>query len=142
MFSTKGMSVAHVTNVMMSVLVDDMQNVEMYSEWLESECPRSAEGMDPGSGGLKLISGPDVRWGGWKQPECSVFGGVLNAADLDAVKQAFASIKWVHPNAVQLFLMDENEMYFRLWMIRNRELIQCAPLLPPETEEGFFGRFA
>jgi hypothetical protein len=39
---------------------------------------------------------------------------------------------------VQLFLMDQEEAYFRIWMIRDGELRQYAPLKPGENDEDFW----
>ncbi len=39
---------------------------------------------------------------------------------------------WVAPAAVQVFLMDQEQSYFRLWMIRDGQMVQYAPDPPPE----------
>jgi hypothetical protein len=62
---------------------------------------------------------------------------VLNHADLNAIRKRFAKIPWRVPNAVQLFLMDQEEFYFRVWMIRDGELRQYAPLKPGENDDDF-----
>jgi hypothetical protein len=47
-------------------------------------------------------------------------------------------VPWHAPNAVQLMLMDQEEWFFRIWMIREGRLQQYAPELPDEDEESFW----
>ena len=70
--------------------------------------------------------------GGTKYPECSVYAGVLNHADLNAVVRCFGSLGWHRPGIAQLFLMDQEEFSFQVWMIRHGALRQYAP---PEEED-------
>lgn len=121
-----------VTNMLVSVdLVDDEQVVEL-SDWLRHECPvngptapRDAQGV----GWLaKTDQGDAVGWGGNKRPECTVWAGVLNHADLDAVLKRVATIPWREPQWVQVLLMDQEEATFRLYMFENERLSQFAPV--------------
>jgi hypothetical protein len=128
-----------VANVMVSVDMDDNQNAEALSEWLRTEAPLRSTSERRGVGYLRLLtSAEDSRWGGWKAPECEVWAGALNHADLDAVRQRFFETPWREPNAAQLFVMDQDEGFFRLWMVRGDELQQFAPLVPSEDEEVFY----
>jgi hypothetical protein len=120
--------VSHVTNVILSVLSDDKPRVDEFSKWLEEECPLS----DPrvartGCGSLNRISGPDHNWGGYKNPECDVYAGTLNGADLGAVVVQFGSVRWRFPENTQLFLMDQDQSHFRVWMISEGRPVQYAP---------------
>lgn len=86
-------------------------------------------------GFLNLLTSADTnQWGGWKQPECEVCEGALNHADLDALKQRAFEVPWREPNLVQLLVMDQEEGFFRMWMIRGNELRQFAPLEPNEED--------
>ncbi|MFF0869279.1 hypothetical protein ACFYUV_46500 [Nonomuraea sp. NPDC003560] len=126
-----------VANVMVSVDAVDRPNVEALSNWLRAEAPRrDRPGM--GCGFLTETTGQDSQWGGWKFPECSVWAGTLNHADLPAVLDRVQNIAWRCPNAVQVFLMDQEESFFRLWMLRNGMLKQYALPHPGEEDEGFF----
>jgi hypothetical protein len=128
-----------VANVMISVDMDDNENAEALSEWLRTEAPRRSSPERRGVGYLRLLtSAEDSLWGGWKAPECEVWAGALNHADLDAVRQRFFATPWREPNAAQLFVMDQEEGFFRLWMIRGDELRQFTPLVPSEDEEVFY----
>jgi hypothetical protein len=128
-----------VANVMISVDMDDNENAEALSEWLRTEAPLRSSPERRGAGYLRLLtSAEDSRWGGWKAPECEVWAGALNHADLDAVRQRFFEMPWREPNAAQLFVMDQEEGFFRLWMIRGAELRQFAPLVPSEDDEVFY----
>ncbi|MFJ2083393.1 hypothetical protein ACIOBK_12715 [Micromonospora chokoriensis] len=60
------------------------------------------------------MTAADNQWGGRKNPECEVFAGALNHADLAAVVEHFGSVAWRNPHAVQLFLMDQEDVFFRL----------------------------
>lgn len=128
-----------VANVMISVDMGDNQNVEALSEWLRTEAP-SQSGLEArGVGYLRLLTGAGTeQWGGWKVPECEVWAGALNHADLDALRKRFFETPWREPNAAQLLVMDQNEDFFRLWMIRGEELRQFAPLVPAEEDEDFY----
>jgi hypothetical protein len=128
-----------VANVMISVDMGDNQNAEALSEWLRTEAPRQSGPEARGVGYLRLLTGAGTeQWGGWKVPECEVWAGALNHADLDALRQRFFETPWREPNAAQLFVMDQNEDFFRLWMIRGEELRQFAPLAPSEEGEDFY----
>lgn len=127
-----------VANVMVSVGFEDRATVEALSEWLRSEAPRRKQPDVSGVGDLKPITDRDSRWGGWKWPECEVWAGALNHADLTAVRQRIAEAPWRQPNAVQLLVMDQEESFFRLWMIRGNELRQFAPLEPSDEDDDFY----
>lgn len=119
---------SHVTNVMLSVLPDDRARAEEFSVWLEEHCPHKDRRVTwTGCGSLNLISGPDHQWGGYKNPECDVYAGTLNGADLAAVVVQFAGIRWRFPGNVQLFLMDQEESHFRVWMLSDGEAKQHIP---------------
>ncbi|WP_301176579.1 hypothetical protein [Actinomadura geliboluensis] len=75
---------------------------------------------------------------GWKYPECEVWAGALNHADLNAVLDHIAQMPWRCPNALQVFVMDQEESFFRLWMLRDGELRQYAPVSPDENDPNFY----
>ncbi|GAB3174479.1 hypothetical protein GCM10027059_46820 [Myceligenerans halotolerans] len=128
-----------VANVMVSVAMDDNENAEALSEWLRTQAPLRSRPDAHGVGYLRLLTGGEgSQWGGWKEPECEVWAGALNYADLDALRQRFFETPWREPNAAQLLVMDQEEGFFRLWMIRGGELRQYAPLVPSEEDEGFY----
>ncbi|WP_234317188.1 hypothetical protein [Streptomyces sp. NRRL WC-3744] len=62
----------------------------------------------------------------------------MNHADLNALKRRVFETPWHDPNRVQLLVMDQEEAFFRMWMIRGNELRQFAPLQPNEEDEGFY----
>jgi len=127
-----------VANVMLSVSLADRHNAEMFSDWLDRERLRlEGEGVRR-CGTLALITGSDTQWGGYKYPECVVYAGALNHADLGALVEHFGSLPWHTPNAVQLFIMDQEESFFRLWMIREGKPRQYAPTVPDEDDDEFW----
>ena len=122
-----------VSNILVSVDREDRPTVELLNTWLRTEAPRRDEVPGLGVGFLKdLTSDPDNAWGGPKQPECDVWGGALNRADLDAVVAKFAMLPWRTPAAAQLLVMDQEQSYFRLWMLRNGAPQQYAPRPPAD----------
>ncbi|AIR99565.1 hypothetical protein [Streptomyces glaucescens] len=88
--------------------------MEALSDWLRDQAPLRHQADALGVGSLRLITGPDNAWGGGKNSECEVWGGALNHADLDALRQRFAETPWQQPNAVQLPILDQEEAFFRL----------------------------
>ncbi|MCZ1005602.1 hypothetical protein [Streptomyces lydicus] len=62
----------------------------------------------------------------------------MHHADLDALKQRVFETPWREPNLVQLLVMDQEEGFFRLWMIRDNELRPFAPQQPNEQDDGFY----
>lgn len=99
-----------LANVMISVGVDDNENAEALSEWRRTDAPAGSSPERGGAGYLRLLtSAEDSQWGGWKAPECEVWAGALNHADLGALGQRFFEMPWREPNAAQLFVMDQEE---------------------------------
>jgi hypothetical protein len=127
-----------VANVMISADDADRANVEALSAWLREEAPLRGQQDAFGVGDLRLLTDQDPGWGGWKWPECRVWAGALNHCDLDALRRRVAETPWREPNVVQLLVMDQEESFFRLWMIRGGELRQFAPSVPSEEDAGFY----
>lgn len=127
-----------VANVMISADSADRANVEALSDWLRDEAPLRGQSDGSGVGHLNLTTRQDPGWGGWKWPECRVWAGALNHCDLAALRKRVAETPWREPNIVQLFVMDQEESFFRLWMIRGGELRQFAPLEPSEEDADFY----
>ncbi|MEU1425099.1 GNAT family N-acetyltransferase [Kitasatospora sp. NPDC005751] len=120
---------SHVANIMISVEFTDRPAVEALSQWLRTSAPR--RGYEPGAvgwvGSLNETTGSDTRWGGGTYPECEVFAGALNHADLAGLVAHVERVPWVHPELVQLFVMDQEQSYFRVWMFHGPRLRQIAP---------------
>ncbi|MEV5156791.1 squamosa promoter-binding protein 15 [Streptomyces sp. NPDC053728] len=126
-----------VANVMISVDMAHGATVKMLSEWLRTEAPHRAP-KARGVGFLNPMTAPRTNeWGGWKQPECEVWAGVLNHADLDALKRRVFEVPRREPNLVQLMVMDQEDGFFRIGMLRGGEPAQFAPVQPNEVDEGF-----
>jgi hypothetical protein len=117
-----------VANVMLSVSRDDMDRAKGFAEWIRGK----------GWGDLVLVTGQDTQWGGFKFPECNVLAGALNHAGVQSLVERFASTPWRNANAVQLLVMDQEESFFRLWMIREGRVQQYAPTSPDEEDDEFW----
>lgn len=117
--------------------------MESLSAWLEREAPRRAAASPDaygnearGVGTLRTLTEPGVNhWGGWKNPECEVWAGALNHADLDALLARIRATPWRYPQRVQVLLMDQEESYFRLYMLRDGAWSQYAPPPPPDADD-------
>ena len=120
-----------VTNMMLSVSFEDEPLVVEFSDWLRSHGGPHGS-TSPGCGSLRDLTSGEARWGGRKMPECTVWAGALNHADIPALLTKVAEFAWLEPDAVQLFLMDQSDICFQVWMIRDGVLAQYAPM---ETRE-------
>lgn len=127
-----------VANVMLSVSRDDVGTAEQFAAWVEAECPHRHDPRGGGVGTLADITHAGARWGGHKFPECTVYGGALNHANLRTLVDHFGAVEWRHPAAVQLFVMDQEQSFFRLWMIRDGRAQQYAPTSPDENDDDFW----
>jgi len=130
--NTGGMS--WVANVILVADMEDRDLVPDLVRWLEEDAPWNTESVPPGRTGVgSLIDQTQTQvntWGGWKAPECHVWAGALNYADLGAVVAQVGAVPWKHPGSVQLLIMDQEESYFRLWMMRDGGMRQFAPEPP------------
>ncbi len=129
-----------VANMMISVALPDRVLLPALADWLEREAPWNAHSgrVDrQGVGTLTDQTSPETTtWRGSMYPECTVWAGVLNHADLPAILAKVASMPWQAPGAVQVLLLDQEETYFRLWMIRDGRMTQFAPAPPPEDDDS------
>lgn len=120
----------------MSFSVEDDAVAADFNNWLLRHAPWRGPTVPPNATGdigfLNDLTADEVRWGGFKGPACTVWGGALNWADLADVVDKFSQMPWLFPGAVQLMMMDQGQSYFRIWMIRNGKPVQVAP----ELENG------
>lgn len=113
-----------VANVILTTdQMDEARGGEL-SLWLRDQAP-TRHGAGRGVGGLVRTE----TWGGWKNPECTVFTGVLNHADIGAVVRHVESMPWAYPEFLQLLIQDQEEGFFRLWMYRAGRMVELTP--PP-----------
>ena len=121
-----------VANVLVTADRVDTDVIRILSEWLRTECPWRVPSVPPGAtgvGSLEYLSDRSTGWGGGKYPECNLWAGALNHADLVAVRDKVHSLPWRYPSAVQLLIQDQEQDYFRLFMIRDGDLREFSP--PP-----------
>ena len=119
-----------VTNVILTTDLMDEARGEELSRWLCEQAP-TRHGAGQGVGRLTRTT----SWGGWKAPECNVFTGVLNVADVDAVVRHVERMPWAHPEFLQLLIQDQEDVFFRLWMFRAGRLVELTPPQPQVEEE-------
>jgi hypothetical protein len=129
--SEHGQHMSWVCNVLVSVDIQDRAALDEFNDWLAGQAPRSEGLAGSGVGQLgDLVGDSAPAWKGPKYPECRLWGGALNHADVDAVVARFGALRWRVPGAAQLFTMDQEQTYFRLWMIRDGRVQQYAPEPP------------
>jgi len=122
-----------VSNIVISVDIQDRHVLDLFNAWLRTEAPKRDGITGAGVGFLGDLTSPDANnWGGGKNPECQVWAGALNHADLDAVIAKFTELPWHVPAAAQLFVMDQEQSYFRLWMLRDGRAHQYAAAPPTD----------
>lgn len=115
---------SRVSNILLTAHPDDISIIERMSNWLEESAPVDDRfGHGRGVGRLAAVT----NWGGWKHPECTMFAGALNLADMDSIVEAVAREPWEYPEDVQLFLRDADESVFALWMFRFGTLQRVTP---------------
>jgi ribosomal protein S18 acetylase RimI-like enzyme len=119
-----------VANVILTTdLMDEMRGEEL-SQWLHEQAP-TRHGAGHGVGSLARTG----TWGGWKNPEYTVFTGVLNHADVDAVVRHVERMPWAYPEFLQLLIQDQEDGFFRLWMFRAGRLVELTPPQQQVEEE-------
>ena len=111
-----------VANVILTTDLTDEVRGEELSQWLREQAP-TRHGAGRGVGGLARTG----TWGGWKNPECSVFTGVLNHADVDTVVRHVERMPWAYPEFLQLLIQDQEDVFFRLRMFRAGRLVELTP---------------
>jgi hypothetical protein len=123
-----------VSNVLVSFDMTDLDTANELNRWLAEDAPQREDSGIRGVGLLGDLVGIEASpWRGPKFPECRLWGGTLNKADLGAVIAKFESLPWQVPAAAQIFIQDQEQSYFRLWMIRNGRADQYAP--PPPGDD-------
>ena len=113
---------SRVTSVILTTNLMDVARGEELSEWLRGQAP-TLYGAGRGVGSLARTE----SWGGWKSPECTVFMGVLNAADVGAVVRQVERMPWAYPEFLQLLIQDQEDVFFRLRMFRAGRLVELTP---------------
>ena len=118
-----------VTSILLSVdVTEDGTLVEEFDQWLQALAPRQGQPEVKGVGSLRALHNSPDAWGGVKNPEALLWAGVLNKADVAAVVRRFGATGWRVPDLVQLLVQDQEQGAFRLWMIRDGEACQYAPV--------------
>ena len=54
-------------------------------------------------------------------------GGVLNHADEPAILKHLSRQPWAEPDGVQILLRNEDDHWYRMYMLRDGTLTQYAP---------------
>ncbi len=75
------------------------------------------------------------EWGGSKAPQCRLFGAAINYLKIDEFLDDLLSLPWEEPSSVQIFIQDEYDANFSIYVIENakikcvhRAMRSCTPL--------------
>ena len=142
--SRRGRETLHVSwvaNLMLSVSwEEDRSLVEEFSNWLRHDAPWNEPSVPPGATGVgflrNLMESPATSWGGWKNPEGLLFACATNHADIDAIVDKFGAMPWRRADVVQLLIKDQEQEFFRLWMIVDGEGAQLTSAQPSGCEDA------
>lgn len=101
---------SYVTNVMLHYGLEDEGKLE--------EINALVAPLNNGQEFRDITSGPSVDlWGGHKYPEVNLVAAAFNYWDDDATKKALAGIEWERPDLIQLFICDQEDDAFSLYVL-------------------------
>jgi hypothetical protein len=93
---------------------EDAAKMAEFREWFEQ-----LDGIRAIAGGHHDWSKPESWWGGQKNPECELWGGAYNHFDHEAFWSHMNRLGWAYPASVQVFLKDQDDARFQVWMIAD-----------------------
>jgi hypothetical protein len=111
-----------VTNVVVSydeLEHDNPSNLAELRAWFEP-----IGGIRAIAGGDRGWSRPPSWWGGTKNPECELWGGAYNGLDHAAFWNHMNRLRWAYPDSVQVFIKEQEDVRFQVWMISNGAFAQ------------------
>jgi|RhiMetdeSRZDD1v2_1073273.scaffolds.fasta_scaffold421371_2 hypothetical protein len=97
-----------VTTLMLHVdFIEESVTLEMLNGWFAD--------LNSGS----LLDNTDVfeAWGGGKAPQAKVYAGAFNYFHIEEFMEHLATLPWSHPESVQLFVNDEHDTRFAIYLL-------------------------
>lgn len=127
---------SRTTEIVLHVGAEDEDLLTELSFWLQAEAPRVDERVGGPTGHLLPLTGEmgAEAWGGFKSPSSTIWAGVANHLDVNAFVAEIERLPWRRSEAVQAFIRDDGDPWFRVYMIRDGAARQYAPP-PPEGEQ-------
>jgi hypothetical protein len=110
---------------MLSVGSRESRNLDALNEWMAAQVPEHGD-----LNRLRLLN--KSVWGGTKWPD-ALYGAALNHWNLRALVDRVAETPWIEPHLVQLFVSDEWDFTFGVWMFHQNEFVE---VLPPRDTGG------
>ena len=103
-----------VTNVIVSHSVDEGEKTtRTLCAWFDAR------------GGIRSLTAVETDyWGGDKGPECELWAGAYNLFDLAGFWQHMARLRWNRPDQVQVFLMEQLDRRFQVWLIEDGAFVR------------------
>lgn len=127
---------SRTTEILLHVGIEDEDLLTELSFWLQAEAPRADGRVEGPTGHLLPLTGEvgAEAWGGFKLPAATIWAGVANYLDVNAFVAEIERVPWRRSEAVQAFIRDDGDPWFRMYMIRDGVARQYAPP-PPEGEQ-------
>jgi len=102
--------------------------LEDLSFWIRDRAPRTDDRTEASAGHLLPLAGELGReaWGGFKVPAVTLWAGITNHVNIDALVDRVGRVLWEEPDSVQL-VRDDGDPWFRLYMIRDEQIHQYSP---------------
>ena len=128
---------SRTTEILLHVGPTDDHHLEDLSFWLRDQAPRSDDRVEGSAGHLLPLTGQlgMEAWGGDKAPVATLWAGVANYLDFDALVDRVGRVLWDEPDRVQLLLRDDGDPWFRLYMIRDGRIRRHGPAPASEDQD-------
>lgn len=123
---------SRLSNIVVSADPEDVPVVLRFSNWLAGEDDASDENAPSTRRVGSLVEA--VSRGGWGPSPWPVHSGVLRNARHELLVEWFARAAWQYPEYAQLWLRDQDDNVFSLWMFRDGVLQRITPH-PPSVEK-------
>lgn len=120
---------SRVTQVVVIVHPVDGPSVEELAFWMTERKINN----DPDYGRVGNLLPLDEGWGGYKTPSSEMWAAACNYLDVPGFLAHVAETAWEEPAAVQILIQDEEDDYFRLYMLRGGGLKEFTPSTEDEN---------
>jgi len=111
---------SHVCTLMLSVGYQpggDGITLKKVNEWFTKE-----HGHTDRSGLKSLTDEPASEfWGGTKFPQADIWAAAINYLDIEEFMEYLASLPWRYPSQTQLFVKDEHDDRFAVYVLKGKD---------------------
>ena len=118
---------SRVTQVVVVAHPVDRSHMEELAFWMTERNVND----DPAYGRVGNLLPLDEGWGGYKRQSSELCAAACNYLDAPGFLAHVAKINWDERAVVQILVQEEEDEYFRLYMLRGDGLREFTP--PPEA---------